>query len=136
MDKLTREQRQKCMSKIGSRDTKPELELRKMVYKLGFRYRLYCSNLPGRPDLVFTKRKKVIFMHGCFWHRHTCNLGKPKPKTNEEFWIKKFSSNIRRDAENLKKLQGLGWETLIIWQCELNDKRLIVQKISEFLSSQ
>lgn len=123
------------MSRIRGKDTKPELVVRRLVHALGYRYRLHGLKLPGRPDLVFPARKKVILVHGCFWHRHTCKLGRPKPKTRPEFWATKFEGNVRRDAENERKLRANGWEVMIVWQCELDDLEKISRRLGRFLGN-
>ena len=115
---LTPEQRQHCMSAIRGKDTKPEMVVRRMVRAMGFRYRLHNKNLPGKPDLVFPRLKKVIFVHGCFWHMHNCKYGRVKPKTNIIFWREKREKTSERDKKNIGQLQDLGWEVLIIWECE------------------
>jgi DNA mismatch endonuclease, patch repair protein len=116
-DVLTPEQRKLNMSRIRSRDTKPEMVVRSLVHAMGFRYRLHSKKLPGTPDLVFPKHHKIIFVHGCFFHMHDCHYGKVVPKTNEEFWKVKREGNKARDAENLKGLDDAGWKILIVWEC-------------------
>lgn len=106
MDVLTPEQRQRCMSAIGGKNTKPEMIVRKLLYNLGYRYRIHYSNLPGKPDLAFPGKRKVIFIHGCFWHRHDCKKGKSLPSKNGEFWQKKLSDNAARDKKNINELQN------------------------------
>ena len=117
-DVLTPEQRRRCMAAIKGRDTKPEMVVRRIVHGMGYRYRLHAADLPGKPDLVFRSRKKVIFVHGCFWHRHNCNLGKPVPATRPEFWQKKLNANRDRDRRNRQKLRQLGWAVLLVWECQ------------------
>lgn len=118
-DNLTALQRSKRMGSIKQKDTSPELVLRKALHKIGFRYRLHASELPGRPDIVFPKYKTAIFVHGCFWHRHVnCRLA-TNPKSRVDFWEKKFASNVERDARNVQDLHALGWRVFIVWQCEL-----------------
>ena len=121
------------MSRIRGKDTKPELVVRRLAHAIGYRYRLHGAKLPGRPDLVFPSRKKVLFVHGCFWHRHTCKLGQPKPKTRPEFWATKFEANVRRDAENLRKLADAGWDALTVWQCETDDLDALAKRLRSFL---
>ena len=106
------------MKKIGPKHSKQELFIRKLIFSLGYRYRLHRKELPGNPDIVFPKHKKVIFINGCFWHHHNCNRGK-LPETNKEFWQKKILGNVESDKLNYKKIQNLGWNILIIWQCEI-----------------
>lgn len=107
------------MRRIRSTDTAPELAVRRLLYRLGYRYRLHRKELPGRPDLVFLKRRKVIFVHGCFWHVHTCNAGR-QPKTNQVYWSAKLARNVERDALNQAALLALGWESLVVWECQLH----------------
>ncbi|MDH4164361.1 MAG: very short patch repair endonuclease [Nitrospirota bacterium] len=120
-DVLTPEQRRKCMSRIKSKDTKPEMVVRKMVRALGYRYRLHRKNLPGKPDLVFSQFRKVIFVHGCFWHRHRCRYGRVIPQTNAAFWEQKRESNRARDLRNRRDLKKLGWNALVVWECWIKD---------------
>ena len=122
------------MRKIRSKDTGPELLVRRVVYSLGYRYRLHVKNLPGKPDLVFQGRKKVIFVHGCFWHGHDCKAGENQPKSNTNYWIKKLQNNIKRDKKNIKAIKAMGWEVLIIWECELKDLKRLTDKIVSFLN--
>nr|VFJ92440.1 MAG: T/G mismatch-specific endonuclease [Candidatus Kentron sp. LFY] len=117
-DVLTPEQRKRCMSSIRGKDTKPEMIVRRIVHAMGYRYRLHYKGLPGKPDLVFPGRRKVIFVHGCFWHMHDCDYGRVKPSTNEEFWEKKRRGTEERDENNQNLLQQLGWEVLVIWECQ------------------
>src|SRR6202051_3411575 len=109
------------MSAVHSKDTKPEMAVRRVVHALGFRYRLHYASLPGRPDLVFPSRGKVIFVHGCFWHRHARCRYATIPKTRTDYWQDKFSANTERDRRNKRELKRLGWEVLIVWQCELKN---------------
>jgi DNA mismatch endonuclease (patch repair protein) len=118
MDVLTPEQRHYNMSRIHSKNTKPEIIVRKWLWKNGYRYRLHRKDLPGKPDIVFAKYKNIIFIHGCFWHRHNCKYGQ-KPKSNNIFWNKKLGDNVKRDNKNLKELLKTGWQVLVIWECEI-----------------
>ncbi len=133
-DVLTSEQRRRNMSAVKGKDTKPEMIVRRLVHSLGYRYRLHGHKLPGRPDLVFAIKKKVIFVHGCYWHRHSCKLGLPIPRTRTEFWMAKLTGNVKRDAETLMKLAIAGWLVLTIWECEANDRQKLVAKIKAFLN--
>ncbi len=135
MDVLTPEQRQRCMASISGKNTKPELIVRKLLFSLGYRYRLHYSSLPGKPDLVFPGKRKVIFIHGCFWHRHDCKKGKSMPSKNSEFWKKKLSDNVSRDSKNISDLKKLGWEVLVIWACELNNLELLVVNLRSYLQA-
>ena len=134
MDTLSRAERSERMALIRGRDTKPELLVRRLVYRLGFRYRLHKQVLPGKPDLVFSSRKKVIFVHGCFWHRHPgCALAR-LPKSRLDFWVPKLSENRQRDLRNIRALRRLGWKTRVVWECELHDiNRRKEHKILRFL---
>lgn len=132
-DVLTPEQRRKNMSAIRGRDTKPEKAVRSLVYSLGYRYRLHYKKLPGRPDMVFVARRKVIFIHGCYWHMHECPYGRVIPKTNTEFWQTKRRSNVERDVKNLAELEAAGWQVLIVWECQTRDKAALEIKLKEFL---
>ena len=120
-DKMTPEQRHRCMSRIRGRDTKPELVVRRWLWHQGYRYRLYVKTLPGRPDIVMRKWKTVIFVNGCFWHCHDCH--KHRPSTNSEFWQEKITRNRQRDARNQTLLQASGWNVIVIWECQLTRQR-------------
>lgn len=133
VDVLTKKQRSFNMSQIRGKDTKPEMIVRRLIHSLGYRYRLHIRNLPGCPDLVFTSRKKVIFVHGCFWHRHNCKYGKVTPKTRKEFWQTKLQGNKERDLKNRKKLTKLGWKTLTVWECQIRNYEKITARIINFL---
>lgn len=134
MDSLTPEERSKRMALVRSEGTKPEMIVRRLVYSLRYRYRLHDQTLPGRPDLVFRGRRKVIFVHGCFWHRHGggCPLAR-MPKSRLEFWRPKLEENARRDREKQAALLALGWNYLVIWECELKDTVSLIRRIHEFL---
>lgn len=121
------------MSAIRGKDTKPEMIVRRLVHSLGYRYRLHVRELPGVPDLVFPTRKKVIFVHGCFWHRHNCRLGRPRPKTRHEFWEEKLEGNRRRDAKHRRELRALGWQVLTVWQCQTADPDKLAERVLRFL---
>jgi len=133
MDRLSPERRSWLMSRVKSRDTTPEMIVRRLVFAMGYRYRLHGAKLPGRPDLVFAARRKVLFVHGCFWHGHEgCRLSRV-PKSNSEFWKAKVVSNRERDLRNLRLLEEQGWSALTLWQCELKDKEDTAARIHEFL---
>lgn len=132
MDTLTPEQRSERMARIRSKDTRPELFVRRLVFRLGYRYRLHARDLPGRPDIVFRTRRKVIFVHGCFWHHHVgCRLGRI-PKSRLAFWRPKLMQNQKRDKINARLLVRAGWEILELWQCQLSSPRLSA-RITGFL---
>ncbi|MCX5807225.1 MAG: very short patch repair endonuclease [Proteobacteria bacterium] len=118
VDSLTREKRSWNMSRIKSGDTKPEKVVRSLLHLMGYRYRLHCKDLPGKPDIMLPKYKTVIFVHGCFWHRHSGCKNATTPKTNTEFWEKKFFGNIVRDRQKQSDLELLGWNVIIVWECE------------------
>jgi DNA mismatch endonuclease, patch repair protein len=123
VDVFDQQTRSRVMSRIRSRDTQPELRLRRALHALGLRYRLHVRSLPGTPDIVFPKHKAVLFVHGCFWHRHPgCKLA-AQPKSREDFWNAKFSENVRRDERHLDALAALGWRAQVIWECELTGKK-------------
>lgn len=125
------------MSKVRSADTGLEMVVRRLVHGMGYRYRLHRKDLPGKPDLVFPSRKKVIFIHGCFWHRHDdpgCRLAR-LPKTRLDFWLPKLSANKERDARTIERLAALGWGVMTIWECEVRETEALQRRISEFLDS-
>lgn len=133
MDKLTPERRSWLMSRIKSKNTKPEIKVRKIIYAMGYRYRLHVKQLPGSPDIVFVGRKKIIFINGCYWHGHVgCRYAK-LPQSNIEFWVNKINKNKARDFENVAELESLGWKVTTIWQCEIRAPDLLFQKIKSFL---
>ncbi|MFN0122693.1 MAG: very short patch repair endonuclease [Blastocatellia bacterium] len=133
-DVHTREQRHRNMSAIKGANTKPEMMVRSMAHGLGFRYRLHRKDLPGKPDLVFPSPRKVIFVHGCFWHMHDCRYGSVIPATNTEFWQNKRMSNVTRDQRNLRELKKTGWRVLVIWECETKDLGKLEKRLRKFLT--
>lgn len=134
-DVLTPAQRSLCMSRIRGRDTEPERVVRSLLHQMGFRYRLHRRDLPGKPDLVFPSARKVIFVHGCFWHMHRCKYGRVVPKTNAEFWRTKREGNIARDRRNITALRKHGWTVLIIWECQTKNVDLLTARLHEYLAS-
>jgi len=135
MDILTPAQRHFNMSRIHGKDTKPELIVRKWLWNHGFRFRLYRKDLPGKPDIVLPKYKAIIFIHGCFWHRHDCKYTST-PKTNQEFWNKKLNRNVERDKNNIKTLEESGWRVLVIWACEIKNWNIELEnKILKFIEN-
>jgi len=128
------EARSRNMAAIRSRNTKPEIAVRKIAHALGYRFRL-SSRLPGRPDLVLPRYRKVIFVHGCFWHMHDCRHGRVKPATRPEFWLKKLQQNVERDNRVQKLLAAVGWRSLVIWECWLADPEKVRESIRSFISS-
>ena len=134
MDTLTPAERSERMSRVRHRDTKPELAVRRLIHGMGYRYRLHGKRLPGKPDLTFASRRKVIFVHGCFWHRHEgCRLAR-LPKSGLDFWEPKLESNRLRDIRNQDALRHLGWNILVVWECELADPEGLKVRIRNFLS--
>jgi DNA mismatch endonuclease (patch repair protein) len=134
-DQLSPERRSENMRRISSKGTKPEILVRRLVYELGYRYRLHVGNLPGKPDLVFRKLRKAIFVHGCFWHLHKdCPEGRI-PKSRREYWEPKLLRNVERDARHVSSLRELGWQTLVIWECETTHPKGVERKITQFLRS-
>lgn len=136
VDSLTKQQRSARMALVRNRDTKPEMLVRRMIHNLGFRYRLYQRKLPGSPDLVFKSRRRAIFVHGCFWHRHpdpTCKLAR-MPKSQLDFWRPKLEGNRERDERNQSELKAMGWKYLIVWECELGHREQLENKLLAFLA--
>ena len=123
------EQRSRNMSAIKSKNTKPEIKVRKVLHSMGYRFRLHSKDLLGSPDIVLPKYKTVIFVHGCFWHRHQNCKYASTPKTRQEFWNKKFNENINRDKINQENLSSKGWKIIIIWECEIRNKKINLEQI-------
>jgi DNA mismatch endonuclease, patch repair protein len=132
VDTLSAARRSWNMSRVKGRDTTPELLVRRLLCSQGYRYRLHRSDLPGNPDIVFPSRRKVIFVHGCFWHGHSCPRGRA-PSSNREFWVRKIAKNKARDRKNLRALRKLQWEELTLWECELKDFRRLRTRVVDFL---
>ena len=134
MDTFTAAERAAIMRRIRAKDTKPEMAVRGMVHRLGFRYRLHRADLPGKPDLVFPCRGKVLFVHGCFWHGHGCRSGRNRPSSNRAYWIPKLDRNKARDVANRRRLRALGWDVLTVWECQLKNPERLRQRIAKFLA--
>jgi DNA mismatch endonuclease, patch repair protein len=132
-DHLSPSQRSRVMARIHGRNTQPELAIRSIVHRMGYRYRLHVRALPGCPDLVFPKYKAAMFVHGCFWHQHRNCPRARKPRSNIAFWSRKLSKNALRDRRHLKALQELGWKTLVIWQCEIKNFEKVAKTVRRFL---
>jgi DNA mismatch endonuclease (patch repair protein) len=132
MDNLTQKERSRIMSLVKSRDTVPERTVRKIITELGYRYRLHRTDLPGKPDIVFPSRQKIVFVHGCYWHGHKCSLGRI-PKSRVDFWMNKIAGNRTRDLKNRRKLGKLGWETLAVWECQLSNTDSVAKRLRKFL---
>jgi len=120
------------MRRIRSQNTLPELTVRRLVYSLGYRYRLHAKELPGKPDIVFRQRRKALFVHGCFWHMHSCKEAHI-PKSNQSYWRLKLERNRIRDQHHLESLDHMGWKVLVIWECEINKPRTLANRIRKFL---
>jgi DNA mismatch endonuclease (patch repair protein) len=133
-DHVDRKKRSLIMAAVRSEDTGPEMAIRRIIHGLGYRYRLHDGMLPGRPDLVFPSRRKVIFVHGCFWHRHAKCRYATSPKTRQEFWEAKFASNVSRDRRSKQELKRMDWAVLTVWQCELKKPGKLTERLDEFLS--
>jgi DNA mismatch endonuclease (patch repair protein) len=131
-DTRTPEQRRRIMQSVRTRDTGPELTVRRILCALGYRYRLNAKNLPGRPDIVLRGRMKAIFVHGCFWHAHGCKKGRA-PKSRLNYWKPKLMANRNRDARQRRALKALGWSVLTVWQCETSDSEALRSRLSAFL---
>lgn len=131
-DTRTPDQRRRIMQSVGTKDTGPEMVVRRIAHRLGYRYRLHRKDLPGSPDLVFPTRRKAVFVHGCFWHGHGCPKGR-LPKSRPEFWVPKIERNRERDAGAVRALEDRGWESLTLWQCETKDAEAIKAKLVDFL---
>ena len=127
--------RSNIMARVRSTNTTCELTVRKILYSMGYRYRIYVTDLPGKPDIVFKSKRKVIFVNGCFWHQHPNCRRSSIPKTNREYWSKKLTNNAIRDCENYKKLNSLGWEYFVVWECETKDLNQLSNRLLRYLES-
>lgn len=135
VDTLSTSERSRIMSLVKGKNTRPEMIVRRLLHGAGFRYRLHDAKLPGKPDLVFSGKRKVIFVHGCFWHRHEgCPLARI-PKSNQEFWLTKLEGNKARDESNQRKLHEAGWGTLVIWECEMGDLDSLERRLRRFITA-
>lgn len=136
MDKLSPSRRSENMRAIRSKDMNPEMAVRRLVHRMGYRYRLHRKDLPGKPDLVFVSRRKIIFVHGCFWHQHrkkTC-VDARIPKSNRDYWEPKLARNVQRDTQNRRKLRSLGWDVLVVWECETKNRERLERRLQTFLA--
>lgn len=129
----TPEHRSWTMSRVRSKDTTPEMIVRRLVHSMGYRYRLHGRRLPGKPDLVFASRRKVIFVHGCFWHQHEGCRKARVPGTRHDYWLPKLARNVERDQEHIARLHALGWEVLVVWECEIKDRPVLQEVLRDFL---
>jgi len=127
-------QRSYTMRRVKAQNTTPEMKVRKLAHAMGYRYRLHSAHLSGKPDLTFPSRRKVVFVHGCFWHGHNCKRGARMPKTNRDYWCVKISANRNRDKKHYENLTAQGWGVLAIWECELSDLEGVKAKLDAFLS--
>lgn len=125
MDRVSLEDRSRIMRAVGREDTTPELSVRRIAHKLGFRFRLHRKDLPGSPDIIFPKHRLCLFVHGCFWHRHHGCRKATTPKSNAAFWMDKFARNVERDARKVKALRALGWKVAVVWECQSNDETIV-----------
>lgn len=132
VDNRSPESRSALMSRIGGKDTAPELAVRRLLHALGYRFRLHRRDLPGTPDIVLPSRRKVIFVNGCFWHAHGCRFGRP-PKSRTEFWLPKFERNRSKDKRNRREVRRLGWEVLTVWQCQIRSIDRLRTRLTSFL---
>ncbi|MGD1886602.1 MAG: very short patch repair endonuclease [Cohaesibacteraceae bacterium] len=130
-DKISQERRSWNMSRIKGKNTKPEVQLRKLLHSAGYRFRLHVKDLPGKPDIVLRRYKTAIFVHGCFWHRHEGCPGATMPKTRTEFWTAKFTDTVQRDQRKRNELEKLGWRVIVVWECELKKAPSVVLKSIE-----
>jgi len=134
-DTFTAEKRSQIMRAVRGVNTTPELIVRRAVFAMGYRYRLHAPELPGKPDIVFRPRKRVIFVHGCFWHQHRCPRGNRQPKTRREYWDKKLARNVARDRRNRRQLNKDGWKVLVVWECQTKDLEKLGRRLKRFLDA-
>jgi DNA mismatch endonuclease (patch repair protein) len=135
VDHVDRKKRSLIMAAVHSEDTGPEMAVRRILHGLGYRYRLHVRALPGRPDMVFPARRKIVFVHGCFWHRHGDCQYATSPKTRKVFWQSKFADNVERDRRAKRELKRMGWTVLTVWQCELKKRERLTRRLNDFLSN-
>ncbi|MFL6521266.1 MAG: very short patch repair endonuclease [Chthoniobacterales bacterium] len=133
MDVFSSRRRSEIMRRVRSKDTRPEIIVRKLIYRAGYRYRIHLKTVPGRPDIALRARKKAIFVNGCFWHGHVCPAGS-LPKSNQTYWRAKQSRNAARDQENLRLLKKTGWSALTIWECQMKDLKKLSDRLQRFLN--
>ena len=133
MDIISPERRSANMRRIRSRDTKPEMIVRRLIHGMGFRFRLHVAALPGKPDIVLPRLKRIVEVRGCFWHQHPGCIDSHVPKTRIKYWVPKLENNQRRDKKNKNKLRLLGWRTLVVWECEVRDTKKLSRRLALFL---
>ena len=136
MDTLTPAERSERMSRVRSKDTKPEMLVRSLIHKMGYRYRLHARDLPGKPDIVLPSRGKIIFVHGCFWHRHGTCKNTRWPKSKLDFWKPKLEANHNRDKAVRRSLRGMGWKLMVVWECQLANAAKVVIRLRRFLEDE
>ena len=136
-DKISKEHRSWNMSRIRSKHSKPEKQVRSVLHRMGYRFRLHVTDIPGKPDIVLPKYQTIIFVHGCFWHRHKCKMGDRTPKSRVRFWREKLEANRRRDVSHRRKLRKMGWEILVVWECQTGRSKLdrLAGRIRAFLDA-
>lgn len=134
-DRISAKKRSHLMSRIKNRNTTPELTVRRALHRMGYRFRLHRKDLPGHPDITLPRFKKIIFVHGCFWHSHDCPRGK-RPATNQEFWDKKINRNIERDTKAQAALGEAGWDVLVLWDCQVKKPNLLTTLLSTFVNEE
>ena len=132
-DRISQTERSELMRSVRQKNTEPELRVRRLLHFLGYRFRLHGNALPGTPDIVFPSRKKVIFVHGCFWHRHEGCKKASMPKSRTQFWKSKFTANVERDKRKLSDLDRLGWKSILVWECETEETKDLSKKLKTFL---
>ncbi len=135
-DTLSKAARSRLMSKIRGKDTGPERQVRSLLHRAGYRFRLHGSDLPGRPDIVLPKHRAVVFVHGCFWHRHKGCKGATVPKTHRKFWAEKFARNVANDQKHIRRLRRMGWKVLMVWECQLRRPEQVLARLRKTLSPQ
>jgi DNA mismatch endonuclease (patch repair protein) len=133
MDRLSEEQRSRLMARIGPRDTAPEMRVRRLLHGLGYRYRLHARNLPGKPDLVFPSRRRILFVHGCYWHRHPRCPRAFSPASRVDFWERKFEATRARDSRVICELENCGWRVMVVWECEIRKLDELAERMIDFL---
>lgn len=134
-DMFSPDQRSALMARIGPKDSRAELTIRQLLHRRGYRFRLHRRDLPGSPDIVLPRRRKAIFLHGCFWHRHPGCRRASDPKSRREYWLPKFERTVARDARNVIELESLGWDVLIVWECETRDMAKLERRLIDFLDT-
>ncbi|SIN77838.1 T/G mismatch-specific endonuclease [Vannielia litorea] len=132
MDTRSPEQRRRIMQAVKSRNTRPEVLVRSLLHAQGYRFRLHRNDLPGKPDIVLPKYRKIILVHGCFWHAHGCAKGQP-PKSRQDYWLPKLAANVRRDTAKTGQLEAMGWTVLVVWQCQTRDRAALAERLQQFV---